>query len=911
MQSNGLRTQYPYSQDGLSPRPLYDYPSPTSNYPSYMSGASPGFERMAEQPTPQYGNSSFIPPADVFLEKRKGSAPFSNPDTPREAVRQRASEVLSGDPVAVHLLVETAMDDSQNYEILSVDELEGLKKEQSALIPRIEALRKRLERETKVRGAAANLHRLTSQKEKGHKRNFSSRSKNSVTDSRSSKSEEELNASMKKCEDLSRELFDLESRARFIQMQLLMHTAGILQLTHNGPAKLAQNSQLPNGVGQRPDSPASLFTYENSRANRIKTEDNFDERSLYRSPENLDSLMEALRNGTHLNSESVAEQSETLAAVEKRLEELNDRLVALIIQANPERNRDYQLPPRGTKGASVVEQHLDFLDQGLRDIGAEQNHLRDTSRHSLNAIEGRLEGISNQLYAILNRSRSDEEEKHLPPPPITGGDPQEQLKYLEESVSNVEQLQYYMEDEIEALRSKPQTKNQDSQYETTLLGLWSIMQAGEEQARERKAERRRLLGPNPNDDDDLSAVSENDDSPPMEEFSLSAFSTKVQWLYSRASSLKEKEGILRRQIKQQRELNSRSDEQKEAEFSRLHDLVDKARLEKAAAEEELNRAIDQLQQFDDHRNNTESEALRDLQDRYQNLEAQLKDTHEAHQRSQALEAQLRDAQDDARIEAAEIKAELSGSLARIEELNGSLRAAASEKEAAEARHAEATNALNAKEEELRELEGEVVRLTTELTFAKAELDGAYGTRAERAAEVAANPTIKKELDDLTSQNAALRAEVESLRKAQEAASSSEAQARDAERTLKQELSAMTTDYEALTRESIQNEKERDNYEALIDALKDEKEKLEMELSDERVRWLGVRSPGAVGPPTVEATSIRMLREDFRRMMRERTAEGLKAIRHEQEERRKLEGLIRTLKKEAAPPKSNLSKIMTA
>jgi hypothetical protein len=903
MQNNGLKTKYPYEAP-LSPRPLYDFASPTSNYPSYMGGASPGFDAMAYQQTPRYGSNAFIPPPDVFLDGRKGSMPFTIAETPREG-RQRASEILNGDPVAVHLLVETAMDDSQNYEILSVEEMEALKKEQQILIPRIEALRKKLEREVKVRDAAANLGRLSSNK--GHTRNGSSRGNNSMTNG---VSDDEVNASSRRCEEIYRELSEVESRAKSIQMQLLMHTAGILQMTHSGPSKRTQSSQLPDGVDRRPDSPVSLYTYD-TRNNRTKTEDVFDERSLYRSPENLDILMNALKNGTHLHTENMVQHNDALAGVEKRLEDLNDRLRALIIEANPDRNRDYSLPPKvaGPSDSSTVEQHLDFLDQGLRDIGAEQGNLKDRSRHLSNAVEGRLEGINNQLYTMLNWSQNERNQRFLPPPPITGGGSQEQLNYMEEGFSNIEQLQFSMEDEIETLRSQPVPNNQDSQYETTLLGLWSIIQAGEEQARERKAERRRLVASDPNADDDLSP---DEDDGGMEEFSLGAFSTKVQWLYSRATTLKEKEAILRRQIKQQRELNSRSDAQNEAEFARLKDQLEKARTEKAAVEQELERAINQLKRSDEQHSGLESDAMRDAQDRYQTVEAQLKAAHEALDRAEALESQLREAQDDARIEAAETKAELSESLAKIEELTASLRAATAQKEAAEARTAEANNALNAKEEELRQLEGEVVRLTTELTFAKAELDGAYGTRAERAAEVAANPTIKRELEELAAKNSVLAAELEALRKTQESAFQSEDQAREAERTLKQELSAMATDYEVLTRESIQNEKERDNYEAMIDALRDEKEKLEMELSDERVKWLGVRSPGpSNNQAPMEATSIRMLREDFRKMMRDRTAEGLKALRHEQEERRKLEALIRSLKKETSPPKSNLSKTMTA
>lgn len=878
MTSDGLRTQYPYVGEALSPRPLYDFPSPTSNYPSGIGGTSPSFYPMAYRSTARFGGSVFIPPAEVFLDGRKGLAQEPGMGTPRE-VRTRRSDVLNNDPVAMHLLVETAMGDSQSFTILSVEEVEALKQEQRALDAKLGPVKRRLESETKIRDAAQSLTRLTSKKDSGHRRGLSSRGSNSVKDT-SARSEEELSASNRKVENLTRELLEVESRMRLIDMQLLMHTAGVLQLTHSGPKKRNRNSQVTNNGGQRPDSPASIYTYEANRSARDKGDTAFDERSLYRSPENLDSLMNALQNGTHHHSDSMDRQREALSGTAKRLEDLNERLRELIVQANPEHNRQYSIPPRATPaipGAtpdpSIVDQQLDFLDQGLRDLSAENTNIRNNSKQNLNAVEGRLEGINNQLYAMLSRS----EEKALPPPPITDGGSQEQLNYMEDSFYNIERLQFSLSEQLDEMRTQAQSmnemmdelrmqasnnkdsNNQASQYEATLMGLWSIIQAGEEEARQRKRQRRELLASDPEADEELSP---DEDFDPNEEFSLNAFSAKVQWLYSRASSLKEKQSIVLRQIKQQRELNSRSDAQKEEQFVQLKEQVLSAKNEKASMEKELERAINQLKAFDQEKSEANSGALRD-----------------AEERINVLESQLREAQDDARIESTTIQAELAQSSVRIDEVTAALRTATAEKEAAEARSLEANKALNAKEEEFQSLEGEIVRLTTELTFAKAELDGAYGTRAERAAESAANPVIKKELEQLSEENAALLTEIEGLKKAQDAAYQSEAEARDSERKLKQELSDMASEYEALTRDSIQNEKDRDVLEASIDKLRDDKESLEMELSDERVRWLGVRSPGVPnGAVNGEATSIRMLREDFRKMMRDRTAEGLRALR---------------------------------
>jgi hypothetical protein len=987
MNNNGLRTQFPYGGDALSPRPLYDFPSPTSNYPSGIGGASPSFYPMAYNISPRFGGSAFIPPADVFGDRGKAEAQENAMYAPRD-FRQRTSTRLNSDPVAMHLLVETAMIDSQAFDILSVEEVETLKQEQKGLDARLGAARRRLESEAKIRDAAQSLTRLTSKNIKGHQRGLSSRGSNAAKHTLV-KSEEELNASNKKVEDLTRELLEIESRMRLIDMQLLMHTAAVLQLTHNGPTKRKQSSEMESGADRRPDSPASIYTYEKDRSER-PGDLAFDERSFYRSPENLDGLMDALRNGTHHQrnqSQALEQQTQALTSVSKRLEELNERLREVIIQANPEQNEEYSLPPlapAAVPDASSVDRQLDFLDQGLRDINAGQTD-RNNSMGSMHEVEERLEGINNQLYAMLSKS----EENALPPPPITSNGFDEQLNYMEDSFYNVQQMQYSLNEQIDDLRSMPVKNDEVEKYETTLMNLWQSIQAGEEEARERKRERRRLLAENPDNEEELSP---DEDGNINETFSLPAFSAKVQMLFRRATGLKDKQAILIRQIKQQRELNSKSDAQKEAEFERLNEQVLSARSEKKSMENELERAIDQLKQFDEQKVEADAVALRNIEERSIGLEKQLKEVQErsiayenqlkqaqeqsftyenqlkeaqekryayenqlkeaqehhfsyenqlrdaedrtsayeeeirdAQERAATLENQLREAQDDARVEAATIQAELSQSAAKISDAITALHVATAAKEAAESHALSASTALSAKEEELRNLEGEVVRLTTELTFAKAELDGAYGTRAQRAAESGAK-------------NANLDYQLEALQKISEAASQSEAEARESERNLKAELSGMAAEYEALTRDAIQNERDRDALEASIDKLRDEKESLEMELSDERVKWLGIRSPsvaaGAVGAgvPDQGATSIRMLREDFRKMMRERTAEGLKALRvrslfsllliswrgrvanlrlqNEQEERRKLEAMVRQLRKDALPTKSGLSKQLT-
>ncbi|CAG8904903.1 unnamed protein product [Penicillium egyptiacum] len=197
--------------------------------------------------------------------------------------------------------------------------------------------------------------------------------------------------------------------------------------------------------------------------------------------------------------------------------------------------------------------------------------------------------------------------------------------------------------------------------------------------------------------------------------------------------------------------------------------------------------------------------------------------------------------------------------------------------------------------ELTELEGEIVRVTTELTMAKAELDGAYGTRAERAAEVASNPSVQRENDALVTRNIELTEELAAL-KSQRGGGDLQQRAD----TLERELRETIDDYEAMTKASIEFEKERERFESFIDSLRDRCEQLETQLAEERISWMNLSSPTSVGRDgTSETTSTMVLKNEFKKMMRDTRNENMKILRAEQEERRRIEGLLRALRKEHA------------
>ncbi|KAF2236371.1 hypothetical protein EV356DRAFT_565524 [Viridothelium virens] len=776
MYRTALRNPFSSSRSVTSDQILISPPTASSIYgeestplPDLKSGES------IKPTSPQFADSaSLFAPSKQVLQDYQRWLKTNNKDG--DASGRDRSMPHSDDPVGMHLLVETAMGDSEEFRILSVEEVEELKKEKRKLSAQIESVRRKLALESKVRDAAVSLTRLYSRKGhsldsvptlKRHRRN--QKGSDSSVGSRDSdalnQTEDELAVSTRKCDDLSKEMWDLDIRYRAIEGQLLRHTAGVLQATHAGPRvqmKGSDANSLPRP--QPPDSPQSVYsTMEKRRTAMTQDDDNFDDRSFYREADQLDGFVDRMR----IRQSSIYD-SDT--------------------------DKPLPRPP----------------DSATADTFA------------LSSIASRLATSNKRLRELLRETEQEVGNSNFPEPPeVSTPDPQEQMNYLDE-------LSY----EVERVHRSLASQNSSSQDSTIMANLWDLVSANEERAREWK--RQQLEDPTQEadtDDDEPAAI-------PNEQFTPDAFATKVQRLCSRAGILRDQQTILRRQIQQQRDLRTQADASS-ANLDTLNEEILQARARHAAAETETGDARAELAAV-----SAELERLRET----------------SSTRSVAQQDATGSTTDTATTAAAT--------------------AAAAEAEA------RATKA----EDELRNLEGEVVRLTTELTVAKAELDGAYGTRAQRAAEGGAD--LRREVEDLSARNAGLQSRAE---------------------TLQRELEGTLAEYEELVKGSVEAERERDGLEGVCDGLRERVEGLEAKLSEERIRWMGVKSPataaaqGGVGAsPGQETTSTVVLKNEFKRMMRDTRTENLKMLRAEQEERRKLEALLRQMRKDGAPPKSGLS-----
>lgn len=591
----------------------------------------------------------------------------------------------------MHLLMETAISDSKEYEILSFDEVEHLKKERSILRSRVDAARRKLALETKLRDAASSLNRLYSTKgrppsgelrpdangmfPRSKRRSFLSSNKSNENDA-FQKADNEFAASSRKVEEYTHELAGLEIRLQNCDRRILEHTAGILQMTHKGLKKNIRKNQLPHS----PDS----MTSQNRSTSRMDALDEFDERSLYQVPEYVTEY--GMANGRNAKRETGSFQE-----MSKRLDGLAKRLHGMIQQSGSQEYFD--APPQPTDEhisgnlSTQIQAQLGYMAQGLDAMEAAQAKTVADAQKTMFDSEDQLEDVNVRLHDMLVRTNSVNKSPVLP------------------------------EDE-------PRGKDLYSQLDFS--------------------------------------------------------NTVLDRLNKRIEGLIEQKDILTRQIQQQRELNSKSDAQRDAKIHELNEQLAGTQKQHSLDEQEAQQTRNQLNLL-------------------------MEQLDHAKQQSVLLEQKT-----------------VPNDVLQTEK----------------AARQKSDQDLEKARSEFRQLESQFVQAQTELTMAKAELDSAYGSRAQRAADVSSNPAVQKEID-----------------------------------SLKKELKETIEDYEVMTQQSIEAEKERDKFEEKIDQLQQRSDGLELQLNEEKVKWMGVKS-GAPNDPT----SAMVLKNEFKKMMRETKAEQLKAFK---------------------------------
>ncbi|KAG9258089.1 involucrin repeat protein [Emericellopsis atlantica] len=724
---------------------------------------------------------------------------------------QSSSHVDLADPIQVHLLTETALSDSKEYEILSQEEIDDLKKQCAFINQRIDSTRSNLLIQAKFRDAAISMAKLYSP---------TNTSPDAGIDETDRQADAEREESERRCEELAAELFHLEKKIMEPKRRLLEHTAGILQLTHKASKrKGAMNDQAPNGV---PGSPESMYTYTQSR-NSLDGPDDFytddtsftgfdplDTRGPRKNPLEIPMKSPIREQQSQLKEENQA-LIQSIAEMEKKLEGLNGSLRETIVRFNPEGNAGFDGPPdasqsQGMKPGEMLWNQIEYLESGLVAVQAEQ----------------------------------------------------------------------------ESRMNEPRGVSDSSGVDRTLMELWEMIQTGYTSIKEQNYDRRRARAEKGLESDE----SDDDGIDLAESYNVLNFSTRVRWLYRQATTLKDQKSVLKRQIKQQRELNNKSDAEKDAELAQKqeeleqsHVLISRAEKDFADAQRMLSETLEDLEQ-------AREDALQARSNAGPSEEIQT-ELREREARTQVLEAKLQDMQQ----ELAHTEAESQSTQQRLLQVDESISALSTQLDEATRARDEAQAALQSRNTEYDDLNLLYANLKTEITIARAELDGAYGTRAERAADVAAKQT-NSEIERLRTE---LRATAQELEDVTKETLASEREKIELETKLDEAL-AVRSEVEA----EISQVRERMDEE--ISRARERIETLQEELDGERLK-AGRGSGDGPGRVGMGAT---MLSEQFRTTMREERKKYQEDIKEERARYRKLEEELSRLKRAQGPGKSPLS-----
>lgn len=480
----------------------------------------------------------------------------------------------------------------------------------------------------------------------------------------------------------------------------------------------------------------------------------------------------------------------------------------------------YPLDSTGRKNAIEIPLKSPNRERGELDRVKEENLILIKS---FSDFEEKLRSLNGSLRDTIVRFNPEVNGDYIEPPRNTSNTkPSEMLRH---------QLDY-LETGLVAVQAEQESSQSaavdSSESDGAVRQLWSVIQNDFAGTRQRREERRRARvdkGLSENNEDEGS----DDEFDLSENYDIDSFTKRVHYLSSQTATLKDQRTVLKRQIKQQRELNNKSDAEKDEELARRQEEIESgreavARAERGAmdAQSMLSEALQDLEQARAHAAMAGT-AQSDLQDREETIEL--------------LEKKIK-------------KVEAEGR--RTGDMSGDLEKALADKKAAEdaasalkASMKEKDRTLRDKENDLDELNMTIAELKTEVTIARAELDGAYGTRAERAADVAA---LKNS------------AEVQKLSNQIE--------------KLKKELAGTAEDLESITKETLGAEREKVELEGKLDEALQAKQKGEAEVEKAREQIatlqeeldghrLKVASGGRGG-----GAGASMLSEQFRATMRE-------------------------------------------
>ncbi|KAF8165610.1 Up-regulated during septation-domain-containing protein [Crassisporium funariophilum] len=211
-----------------SPRQQQHNPS------SSLSGFNPSRSQANFVPSSSPSRSQTFPPNSPASSSSSPRATLANRYSQRKPVipmdpawKRNSGNLNTRDELLMSLMASEAVIDCREYEILSAEDVEELKKEHTVLTSRLGAMTKKLALETKIRDAALSLSKINATHKKISKQ-----------------TSDQLDAANARVESAQKELWKLSDRVNDVHKRLMEHRAGVLSFSvRSMEKKMSPNNQ--------------------------------------------------------------------------------------------------------------------------------------------------------------------------------------------------------------------------------------------------------------------------------------------------------------------------------------------------------------------------------------------------------------------------------------------------------------------------------------------------------------------------------------------------------------------------------------------------------------------------------------------------------------------------------------------
>ncbi|CAG8486021.1 12790_t:CDS:2 [Acaulospora morrowiae] len=905
------------STDAVSLNSSYEYES--SSEKKYYDETEIGYKMISSSSTelPSTGNktSPSISPKNSFPSLSftndllaSSEAMLTSVTSPRSL--SETSFLDTADEMLMQLLISQAIIDSRDFTVLSLEEVEELKKDHTLLTTRISALTSKLALESKIREAASSLARLHSSNKR-----------------LSRQANDHLSQANKKVDQVATELWKLTQRAGEIQRKLLQHMAGVLSA---GFRKLEEKQAHPIPQNSINNSWGGVNGIDNLYNEIMGIDSKGSDTALLNKVSNLENSIQNVH-------QTLAEARLALKRKDKEIEELRqkvdetatearERTVAELRTELEEVARRLDIVLRKHKAGNSENEDSDESDSGgslyrLSTMTTATQHLQKEQYKNISdnigALEKALEEYMFRIYKLEQelssmKSNPDGELKSLQ------NELQEALGKAEFDKKKIEE----MENELSELRTKVQqvqdleSKIRDVELKTSDRGIgqnkvndinMELKLKKLTREHDELVDSLRLVYMKLPDEKNVSSRSIGSRKP---KFTVDLFISRVKNLGEENSEYMEQISSLKSQLEGARggtndpkqdelkaELESTRNELEETK-SKLLDLESKAvnatsRAETSGAKQsELLKELEEVREqlVASKENIRKYEAIFKRQSVMQVVDNGVSMKEEFQQQLAAQEQ--------------EYEAQIKERDFTITKLRNDLLNVGNEKEKVSQVVVDLENMLKSKsrtldqrEVTINKLEGEIVKYKSELAELKSRAD-VVSSRFDRLGDQTSSDgggEPQEEIRLLRSANEKLELQVKKLKEtladAQRQFSMREEAFEKRSEIMQNELDGILKEFDRLTKNFIDFDAERQKLQVHIDELQLKCEKLDNELADEKIKHLGMDAANSEPATTVT------LRKEFRKMMADLRSDNQKLLHREMDEKKKLETTVRNLKRE--------------